>query len=102
MGFISIISWVWHILCWKVCCKVGFYCRRCLLMDRGVFTIHKVFKKNRLPQPILSNDSTISSHLQIETQTYRPIPIVKVLGPSQSTVKSKCVLISSAVGGFCL
>src|SRR5258705_11242046 len=47
MGFISIISWVWHILCWKVCCKVGFYCRRCLLMDRGVFTIGtlKVQKK---------------------------------------------------------
>ena len=40
MGFVSIILWVWHVLCWKVCCKVGFYCRRCLLMDRSVFIMY--------------------------------------------------------------
>src|SRR5260221_11115189 len=37
-------------------------------------SIYMVFKKNRQSQPIMSNDSTISSSLQMKTQPYRPIP----------------------------
>src|SRR5258706_15416677 len=34
--------------------------------------IHKVFKKNRLSQPIMSNDSTISSRLQMKLRPTSP------------------------------
>src|SRR5258708_3207629 len=37
-------------------------------------SIYMVFKKNWQSQPIISNDSTISSRLQMKTQPYKPIP----------------------------
>src|SRR5260221_14413127 len=37
-------------------------------------SIYMVFKKNQQSQPIISNGSTISSRLQMKTQTYRPFP----------------------------